>query len=252
MNFETLNALPSNTPRSTTSRSVTQRFTEWTAQRMDDMQQGLEMLRAMPTPEERDKKAAIEKAERLKSQLNMLKMMMAAASPSEAKALAAQLRSIARQLAGLAPALRNTQTDTSSTNNTVESVNAAVNNAQPPSSEETPIIQTENEDVKVDLSLAAHSVLNPQNNTHTTSLDDDVRKVLKEAANALKSALALFKQKFLQHHDSIKEAEKDLADLEDKLNDIGHLSTDTISPVTPEISGSIGMNNLGLHLNISV
>jgi hypothetical protein len=75
------------------------------AKQLNDMQNALDKLRAMPSANVSAKRAAAERAAMLKKLLDMLKQMMIGATPAEAKAMASQLKDIAKELASMGETL---------------------------------------------------------------------------------------------------------------------------------------------------
>jgi hypothetical protein len=102
-------ALISNTSLSSQRKTITaiedtsgQKALEAQTKRLNDMQNALSQLRAMPSYKVSFKHAAAERAAMLKKQLDMLKQLMVGATPSQAKAIAAQVKAIAKELVSLA------------------------------------------------------------------------------------------------------------------------------------------------------
>ncbi|EHJ93526.1 hypothetical protein [Vreelandella boliviensis] len=73
--------------------------------RLKKQQEALESLAALPTPKEASQQQATDKVGFLRQRLEMLKAMMAFASPEQLKNMAKELKSIARELAGAAKLL---------------------------------------------------------------------------------------------------------------------------------------------------
>ncbi|WP_146876506.1 hypothetical protein, partial [Halovibrio variabilis] len=73
--------------------------------RLKKQQEALESLASLPTPKEASQQQASEKVGFLRQRLEMLKAMMAFASPEQLKNMAKELKSIARELAGAAKLL---------------------------------------------------------------------------------------------------------------------------------------------------
>tara|TARA_R110002012_G_scaffold5202_11_gene23924 strand:- start:382 stop:1401 length:1020 start_codon:yes stop_codon:yes gene_type:complete len=75
--------------------------------RLKNQREALESLASLPSPKEASQQRATEKAGFLRQRLEMLKAMMAFASPEQLKNMAKELKSIARELAGAARLLSN-------------------------------------------------------------------------------------------------------------------------------------------------
>lgn len=75
--------------------------------RLKKQQEALESLASLPTPKEASQQQATDKVGFLRQRLEMLKAMMAFASPEQLKNMAKELKSIARELAGAAKLLNN-------------------------------------------------------------------------------------------------------------------------------------------------
>lgn len=75
--------------------------------RLKKQQEALEKLASLPTPKEAAQQQATDKVGFLRQRIEMLKAMMAFASPEQLKNLAKELKSIARELAGAAKLLNN-------------------------------------------------------------------------------------------------------------------------------------------------
>ncbi len=75
--------------------------------RLKKQQEALEKLASLPTPKEAAQQQATDKVGFLRQRIEMLKAMMAFASPVQLKNLAKELKSIARELAGAAKLLNN-------------------------------------------------------------------------------------------------------------------------------------------------
>lgn len=75
--------------------------------RLKKQQEALEKLASLPTPKEAAQKQATDKVGFLRQRIEMLKAMMAFASPEQLKNMAKELKSIARELAGAAKLLNN-------------------------------------------------------------------------------------------------------------------------------------------------
>lgn len=75
--------------------------------RLKKQQEALEKLASLPTPRESAQQQATDKVGFLRQRIEMLKAMMAFASPEQLKNLAKELKSIARELAGAAKLLNN-------------------------------------------------------------------------------------------------------------------------------------------------
>jgi hypothetical protein len=75
--------------------------------RLKKQQEALESLASLPTPKEAAQQQATDKVGFLRQRIEMLKAMMAFASPEQLKNLAKELKSIARELAGAAKLLSN-------------------------------------------------------------------------------------------------------------------------------------------------
>lgn len=75
--------------------------------RLKQQQEALESLASLPTPKEASQQQASDKVGFLRQRIEMLKAMMAFASPEQLKNMAKELKSIARELAGAAKLLNN-------------------------------------------------------------------------------------------------------------------------------------------------
>ncbi|QNU62825.1 hypothetical protein [Vreelandella titanicae] len=75
--------------------------------RLKKQQEALESLASLPTPKEASQQQATDKVGFLRQRIEMLKAMMAFASPEQLKNMAKELKSIARELAGAAKLLNN-------------------------------------------------------------------------------------------------------------------------------------------------
>ncbi|NYT73575.1 hypothetical protein HZU72_14225 [Halomonas sp. QX-2] len=75
--------------------------------RLKKQQEALESLASLPTPKEASQQQASDKVGFLRQRIEMLKAMMAFASPEQLKNMAKELKSIARELAGAAKLLNN-------------------------------------------------------------------------------------------------------------------------------------------------
>ncbi|EHA14578.1 hypothetical protein [Halomonas sp. HAL1] len=75
--------------------------------RLKKQQEALESLASLPTPKEASQQQATDKVGFLRQRIEMLKAMMAFASPEQLKNMAKELKSIARELAGAAKLLSN-------------------------------------------------------------------------------------------------------------------------------------------------
>lgn len=75
--------------------------------RLKKQQEALESLASLPTPKEASQQQASDKVGFLRQRIEMLKAMMAFASPEQLKNMAKELKSIARELAGAAKLLSN-------------------------------------------------------------------------------------------------------------------------------------------------
>ncbi|TDV98396.1 hypothetical protein BDK62_10323 [Halomonas alkaliantarctica] len=75
--------------------------------RLKKQQEALEKLASLPTPKEAAQQQATNKVGFLRQRIEMLKAMMAFASPEQLKNMAKELKSIARELAGAAKLLNN-------------------------------------------------------------------------------------------------------------------------------------------------
>ena len=75
--------------------------------RLKKQQEALEKLASLPTPKEAAQQQATDKVGFLRQRIEMLKAMMAFASPEQLKNMAKELKSIARELAGAAKLLNN-------------------------------------------------------------------------------------------------------------------------------------------------
>lgn len=75
--------------------------------RLKKQREALESLASLPTPKEASQQQATDKVGFLRQRLEMLKAMMAFASPEQLKNMAKELKSIARELAGAAKLLNN-------------------------------------------------------------------------------------------------------------------------------------------------
>lgn len=75
--------------------------------RLKKQQEALESLASLPTPKEASQQQATDKVGFLRQRIEMLKAMMAFASPEQLKNMAKKLKSIARELAGAAKLLNN-------------------------------------------------------------------------------------------------------------------------------------------------
>lgn len=73
--------------------------------RLKKQQEALESLASLPTPKEASQQQATDKVGFLRQRIEMLKAMMAFASPEQLKNMAKELKSIARELAGAAKLL---------------------------------------------------------------------------------------------------------------------------------------------------
>lgn len=73
--------------------------------RLKKQQEALESLASLPTPKEASQQQASDKVGFLRQRIEMLKAMMAFASPEQLKNMAKELKSIARELAGAAKLL---------------------------------------------------------------------------------------------------------------------------------------------------
>ncbi len=73
--------------------------------RLKKQQEALESLASLPTPKEASQQQATQKVGFLRQRIEMLKAMMAFASPEQLKNMAKELKSIARELAGAAKLL---------------------------------------------------------------------------------------------------------------------------------------------------
>ncbi|WGI26157.1 hypothetical protein QEN58_03625 [Halomonas alkaliantarctica] len=73
--------------------------------RVKKQQEALESLASLPTPKEASQQQASDKVGFLRQRIEMLKAMMAFASPEQLKNMAKELKSIARELAGAAKLL---------------------------------------------------------------------------------------------------------------------------------------------------
>ncbi|MCH4810901.1 hypothetical protein [Vreelandella neptunia] len=75
--------------------------------RLKKQQEALESLASLPSPKEASQQQATDKVGFLRQRIEMLKAMMAFASPEQLKNMAKELKSIARELAGAAKLLSN-------------------------------------------------------------------------------------------------------------------------------------------------
>ena len=75
--------------------------------RLKKQQEALESLASLPSPKEASQQQATDKVGFLRQRIEMLKAMMAFASPEQLKNMAKELKSIARELAGAAKLLNN-------------------------------------------------------------------------------------------------------------------------------------------------
>ena len=75
--------------------------------RLKKQQEALESLASLPSPKEASQQQATDKVGFLRQRIEMLKAMMAFASPEQLKNMAKDLKSIARELAGAAKLLSN-------------------------------------------------------------------------------------------------------------------------------------------------
>ncbi len=83
--------------------------------RLKKQQEALESLASLPTPKEASQQQASDKVGFLRQRIEMLKAMMAFASPEQLKNMAKELKSIARELAGAAKLLGNQGGDATAT-----------------------------------------------------------------------------------------------------------------------------------------
>lgn len=288
--LDTVEAATNSTSRDTTLTLslVAQDVLKSQVKRLNDMQDALAKLSAMPSANASARQAASERAAMLKKTLDTMKQMMIGATPAQAKAMAAQLKSIAQELASMGKMLSGgensamagmvsitAETANSGTDNTANSV-ASGQAAVSPAPAGIEVEATANE---TGGSAAGH---NPQaiavyaaqdaqrhqgaasNNGAEKAANDTLKKALDEAIKALRAVISMVKSKVGTTNRDIKAAESQLAELGHAMNSAENqnsggltIATDTISTSADTTGGtgsaiSVGDAGGAVGGNISV
>lgn len=203
-----------------------------------NMQEGLQRLRAMPSPQKLAKQQAQNKVGYLQRRLDALKMMLLHASPEQAKALARELKEIAGQLASAAKSAggRSSAGNAAQTASGSEAVPADAQGA----AAETPADIAEIERAAVDRSKAEAAnrrevPLKPGNAGQTPANEEEIdnavlRGLLLDAKKLLKEVIDMLKPKLAA---AGKEAKDDLREAEKKLAEMGKAMQQSATPTTP-------------------
>lgn len=210
--------------------------------RLNDMQDALSRLSAMPSANASAKQAASERATMLKKMLDTMKQMMIGATPAQAKAMAAQLKGIAQELASMGKMLSDGESSvtanmvsvaveaansgTDNTTNSVASGQAAASSA--PAGLETEASANETGDSAAGhnqqavAAYAAQDAQRPQSaasdNGVEKSTNDALKKALDEAIKALRAVISMVKSRVGTTNKDIKAAESKLAELGRAMN----------------------------------
>lgn len=199
--------------------------------RLNDMQDALAKLSAIPSANASTKQAASERAAMLKKTLDTMKQMMIGATPAQAKAMAAQLRSIAQELAAMGKMLSGggssvtagtasvtAETANSGTDNAASSVTSG-QAAAPPAPAEIEADATANETGGSTAghnqqAVAAYAAQGAAGNDGAEkAANDALKKALGEAIKALRAVISMVKSKVGTTNHDIKAAESRLAEL---------------------------------------
>jgi len=251
-------ALVSNTSVSSLRKTITavdaagQRALDAQTKRLNDMQNALSQLRAMPSYKVSSKHAAAERAAMLKKQLDMLKQLMVGATPSQARAIAAQVKAIAKELVSLASNLSGGG-DTAAAQDSAAAVTkvADVGTGNTASADAASAVAADTGQEAVDaisasqaangrLGVAAYAAQNSRNAQSPQSAsgndgmekqaDEALRKALEEARNALRALVSMLKSKIGTSNKDMEEASGQLAELDRILADAGGQTTSVQNP----------------------
>lgn len=197
--------------------------------RLKNMQEGLQRLKEMPSPQKMAKQQAQNKVGALQRRLDALKMMLLNATPEQAKALARQLKDIAGQMASAAKSAGSASTPGQAVPSGAENLAvAAETEAASAASAETrsgiaveaALSREKQEDGQAESAREQITVSNaPQSAGNEAEIDDavlrglllDAKKLLKEVIDMLKPKLASAGK---EAKDDLKEAEKQLAEMD--------------------------------------
>lgn len=267
---------------------VAQNFLKSQVKRLNDMQDALAKLSAMPSANASAKQAASERATMLKKMLDTMKQMMIGATPAQAKAMAAQLKGIAQELASMGKMLSGgensatasrvsvaVETANSGTDNTANSV-ASGQAAASPAPAELEAEASANEtggsaaghNQQAVTAYAAQDAQHPQSaagkNGVEKAANDALKKALDEAIKALRAVISMVKSKVGTTNKDIKAAESKLAELgramdgaENQNSGGPAVATDTASASADTTGGtgcaiSVGDAGSAVGSNISV
>lgn len=197
------------------------------------MQEGLQRLRAMPSPKEAAKARAESRIEQLKERIKQLRAMLIGLPPEQAKAILRQIGAIAKELASLAKAAGGDSGGTSvqvqqSGGTTAETAgDSATSSAATTSTTATDAAtNTGNGDAEQSQDGDSQDKTQPaQANTparNSTGNAKSLRDKLQEAAKQLKALLELVKAKMRdarqREEDEVRQAEHALHQVDTALN----------------------------------
>ncbi|HTJ95871.1 MAG TPA: hypothetical protein VL381_00245 [Rhodocyclaceae bacterium] len=237
---------------------------DWQGKRLKKMQEALQQLKAMPTPQQAQKEAAKEKLAFLIERLRELKAMLMSATPAQAKALASQLKSIASQISSIAK-LAGSGGGASSqisipslgaTNPSASATAAASNQASSAATTEATAAATPIPAKPSDTSTATDSkttIASSLKHTASTLSDDDkgLKQLLEEAKKLLREVSNLLRSKLSQKD---KDAKSDLQSVDKSIAEIEASTSGGASAYTSLgglISDSSAGNVSGLTINVS-
>lgn len=257
--------LPAATPQSAGEVGATAAATaeDPQAKYLRNMQEGLQRLRAMPSPKKQARKDAQSRVGFLQRRMEALKLMLQHATPEQARALAKELKDIAGQLASAARSLGGssgggTQTVQAGATSSEATAEAEVQ-ADTASVAELEAAAERSEDGKVQTPAATEVPLAHSADETTGNEDENddavLRGLLKDAKKLLKALIDMLKPKLAA---ADKEARDELHDAEKKLGEVDKLLQQSESPDCYGSAGSFSLAGIGLMpasssgLNISV
>jgi len=264
MNLSPLTTSNTTTQPSTSAREAWEKRQE---KQWQNMQEGLQRLRAMPSPKETAKARAEARVEQMKERIKQLRAMLIGLPPEQAKAILRQIGAIAKELASLAKAAggdsggtgtsvqvqqsggttAETAGDSASTSAAAESPTATETAANAGNGDAE---QSQDGDSQ-DNAQPASATTPARNGTGNTK---SLRDKLEEVAKQLKALLELVKAKMRdarqQEENEVREAENALRQVDTALN--GGSSLYSGLGVAAGITPTLTTASMAIAGNISV
>lgn len=240
--------------------------------RMNDMQDALAKLSAMPSANASAKQAASERVAMLKMLLDTMKQMMIGATPAQAKAMATQLKGIAQELASMGKMLSSgessatagmvsatVETENSGTDNTASSVASGQAAVSPATTEVEAKAAADDTGGSTaghnQQAVTAYAAQHPQdaasNNGTEKAANDALKKALGEAIKALRAVISMVKSKVGTTNKDIKAAESKLAELGRAMDSAENQNSGGLAVATDTVSASVDTTG-GTYPAISV